>query len=253
MAGKTVQPQTKKRSGLLIGVIVVIVLVAIALLVFLVWGSASGIASVADTVSDLAGGVAEGIEGVAGGGDTISSTKLISNMHILTLRNDDFPIAYKHTTNNRLSNDQVIGMMTVEKGKTYIIDTGRMDGWDTYIEKLDNKDIGPSAYQSRVEVFETAEGAKTAFSPEYLWVYTNPNRTPDEILDDNCEFGNECLYLYYVDVTAGSTTVNVRWDYVFRYKNVIVWVFVKGSDIETFEEDAYNAAKTVYDRLLALE
>jgi hypothetical protein len=253
MAGKFQQPKTKRRSGLLVGIIFIIVLAAVALLVFLVWGSASGIATVADTIADVAGDVAGGIEGAVGGGKPISTTEFISNMHIITLKNDDFPIAYKHTTNNRISNDQVIGMMTVEKGKTYILDTGRVDGWDTFIEKLDNKDIGPSSYESRVEIFETVEGAKTAFSPEYLWVYTNNNRAPDEILDDHCEFGDECLYLSYVDVTPGSTTVNVRWDYVFRYKNVIAWVYVKGTDIETFEEDAYNAAKTVYDRLLALE
>jgi hypothetical protein len=253
MAGKGEQPQTKKRSGLLIGLIVIIVLAVIALLIFLVWGSASGIASVADAVADVAGDVAGGIEGAVGSSDPINTNKFISNMHILTLRNDDFPIDYKHTTNSRLSNDKLIGMMTVAKGKPYILATGRVDGWDTYIEKVNVNDIGPNYYQSRVEVFETAEGAETAFSPEYLWVYTNPNRTPDEILDDNCEFGNECLYLSYVDVTPGSTTVNVRWDYVFRYKNVIVWVYVKGTDIETFEENAYDAAKMIYDRVLALE
>jgi hypothetical protein len=253
MAGKAEQPQKRGRSGLLVGLIVIIVLVAIALLIFLLWGSASGIASVADTISDIAGNVAGGIEGAVGGSEPINTNKFISNMHILTLRNDDFPVNYKHTTNNRISNDKVIGMMTVEKGKSYIIDTGRVDGWDTYIEKLKPNDIGPSYYQSRVEIFETIQGAQTAFSPQYLWVYTNPNRAPGEISDDHCEFGDECLYLSSVDVTPGSTIVNVRWDYVFRYKNVIAWVYVKGTDIETFEEDAHDAAQKVYDRLLALE
>jgi len=253
MAGKAEQPQTKKRSGLLIAVIVVIVLIAVALLLLVVWGSASGIASFADSVADVAGDVAGGIEGAVGGSEPIDTNLFISKMHTLTLKNDDFPIAYNHTTNKQLANNQIIGMMTVEKGKTYILDTGRVNGWDTYIEKTNVNDIGPNFYQSRVEIFETIEGAETAFSPEYLWVYTNPNRAPDEILDDNCEFGNECLYLSYVDVTPGSTTMNLRWDYVFRYKNIIAWVYVKGSNIETFEEDAYDAAKIVYDRILALE
>ncbi|MHA2428632.1 MAG: hypothetical protein ACXADB_11470 [Candidatus Hermodarchaeia archaeon] len=253
MAGKAKQSQKKRGSGLRIGLIIIIVIVVLALLLLLVWGSASGIASLADTVADTARDVAGGIEGVVGGSGPISTTKFISNMHILTLRNDDFPIAYKHTTNRRISNDYVIGQMTVELGKSYILDTGRLDGWDTYIEKLDLKDIGPSFYQTRVEIFETNEGAEIAFSPKYLWVYTNLDRAPDEILDENCEFGNECLYLSYVDVTPGTSTVLVRWDYVFRHKNVIAWVYVKGTDIETFEEDAYEAAKTVYDRLLALE
>jgi len=253
MAGKVEQPQKRGRSGLLVGLIIIIVLAAIALLIFLLWSSASGISSVADKISDIAGNVAGGIEGAVGGSEPIDTNKFISNMHILTLKNEDFPIDYKHTTNGRISNDKVIGMMTIEKGKTYIIDTGRVDGWDTYIEKLKPNDIGPSYYQSRVEIFETVDGAKTAFSPQYLWVYTNPNRAPDKILDDHCEFGDECLYLSYVDVTPGSTIVNVRWDYVFRVKNVIAWVYVKGSDVETFEEDAYNAAQTLYNRILALE
>ena len=248
MSEKGEQTQKKGTSRLILGIILIIILIIVVLLFF---GSASGIASVADKVSDIAGGVADSAN--IFDGDPVETSKFVSNMHIITLRDSDFAVSYKHSKNSRLSNDELLGLMTIEAGKTYLIQTGRVDGWDTYIEKLDNKDIGPSFYQTRVEIFETVEGAELAFSPEWLWVYTNIKRAPDEILDDNCEFGDECLYLSYVDTVPGSTIVNVRWDYVFRYKNIIAWVYVKGSDIETFEQDANDAAQLVYDRILALE
>lgn len=273
MADKAEQTQKKGNTGLLIGIIIVLVLVIIAILVFLVWGTSRGVATVADTVADTAAEVADTAEEVAeaietalpfvesvadavdeGSSDPISETDFVRNMHLITLRNDDFPdIAYKHISYKRYANEEVIGRMTVEKGKPYILETGRLDGWDTYIEKAYVKDIGPGYYQTRVEIFDSNEGAEIAFSPKYLWVYTNVDRAPDEILDDNCDFGDECLYLAFTKVTPGSTSVSVRWDYVFRVGNVIAWVYVNGSDLETFESDALEAAQIVYDRIVALQ
>jgi hypothetical protein len=251
MSEKVQQSPKKGRKGLIIGIIIILIIALIAYLLFFVWGTASGISSLADRVADIAGGVAESVSILDK--ETVDTTSFIRNMHLIVLRNDDFPIDYKHTSNTRLSNEEIIGEMTVEKGKTYIIQSGRVDGWDTYIDKVYTKDIGPSIYQTRVEIFETTEGAEKAFSPEWLWVYTNPEKAPDKFIDENCQFGDECLLFTYTDLTPGSTTVKVRWDVVFRHKNIIAWVFVKGTDIETFEQDALDGAQVVYDRILALE
>jgi hypothetical protein len=231
---KEVDPIPKKsRKGLLIGILIILVIVVIAVVIFSLQTSIGGITN------------------ILGSGDTISTAEFIRSMDRIVLKNNDFPISYQHTDESRFSNDEVIGEMTIEMGKTYIIETSRVDGWEMYIEKLNNKDIGPSIYRSRVEIFETVQGAKLAFSRDWLWVYTNPNKTPDEFIDQNCNFGDECLLFMYQEAKPGALTN--EWDVLFRYKNVIAWVMVRGSDLETFEQDALDAAQVVYDRILAID
>jgi len=235
---KEVDPtQKKSNKGLLIGILIVLVILVIAVVAFWVSISTGGAGSILGL----------------GLGGPVDTNQFIRNMRAIALLNEDFSIDYDHISDKHFTNDEVVGRMTLGEGKPYVIETGRVDGWETYLEKTNVRDIGPSVVRSRVEIFETVDGAKKAFGREFLWVYTDPNKTPDEILDKNCKYGDECLLLYYEEVTPGTTAMKVQWDIVFRYKNVVVWVLVRGSDIETYEQDAHDAAQIVLDGLEAIE
>lgn len=162
-------------------------------------------------------------------------------------------ISYTIQNDSRLSNEEVIGRMTTVEGKKYILETGRVDGWDLYMEKTTNSKIGPSAYRSMVELFETAAGAKKAFDRDWFWVYIDPENDQDYISEKSCDFGDECLFFIYDKVTPGSGIANVEYNIGFRYKNVLIQVFVKGADFETEEDDALDAAQLILDRLKEIE
>jgi hypothetical protein len=233
---KEVDPIPKKSNkGLLIGILIVFVILVIAMIVF--WTQTS------------AGGIAD----IFGVGGTIDTNQFLRKMRDISLQNDDLSIAYSSVTDKHFTNEEIAGRMTFEEGKPYVIETGRVDGWETYLEKTNARDIGPSVVRSRVEIFETVNGAKKAFSREFLWVYNDPERKPDEILDENCKYGDECLLLYYEEITPGATAIKVQWDIVFRYKNVVAWVLVRGSDIETYEQDVHDVAQIVLDNLEAID
>jgi len=224
----------KSNKGLLIGILIVLVILIIAVIYFVASTSAGGLSSVL-------------------GGGAIDTNQFLRKMRDISLQNDDFSIPYNSITDKHFDNDAIVGRMTLEEGKPYVIATGRVDGWETYLEKTNVRDIGPEVIRSRVEIFETVDGAKTAFSDDYLWVYNDPDKEPDEILDENCKHGDECLLLYYEEITPGSTAMKVEWDIVFRYKNVVAWVIVRGSDIETQEQDAHDAAQIVLYSLEAID
>ncbi len=232
---KEVDPIPKKSNkGLLIGILIVLVILVIAVIYFVTSTSVGGLSSIL-------------------GGGAIDTNQFLRKMRDISLQNDDFTIPYNSITDKHFSNDEIIGRMTLEEGKPYVIETGRVDGWETYLEKTNVRDIGPEIIRSRVEIFETVDGAKKAFSREFLWVYNDPEKKPDEILDDNCKYGDECLLLYYEEITPGAAALKVQWDIVFRYKNVLAWVLVRGSDIETYEQDVHDVAQIVLDSLEAID
>lgn len=232
MSETTDKKEKSGRRRLLIWIVIIGLLAVIALLVIM-------------------GGGPGGILSLFGG--EVGRRDFVKEMHELVLRPEDLSVAYNKQHDTRLSNNEVIGMMTVETGKRYILDTGRLDGWDLYMEKSSLTDFGPVAYKSRVEIFETTDGARKAFSEDWHWLYTDPEKEPDEYLDKNCKYGSECLFFLYDDTVPGSGTSIVQYDVVFRYKNVLVWVYARGSDIDTTEDHALDAAQLIYDRLTAID
>ena len=171
----------------------------------------------------------------------------------LVLRPADLDISYTIQNDGRLSNEVIIGRMTALIGKTYILETGRVDGWDLYMEKTSNSKIGPSAYRSKVEFFETAAGASKAFDKDWFWVNIDPDNDPDYISEKSCDFGDECLFITYDKVIPGSGIANVEYNIGFRFNNVLIQVLVKGADFETKDNDALDAAQLILDSLKEIE
>ncbi len=190
---------------------------------------------------------------LAGEGSPVEERGFQRDSFEIVLRPADLDISYTIQNDFRVSNDDVIRRMTAVEGKKYILETGRVDGWDLYMEKTNNTKIGPSGYRSKVELFETNDGASKAFDRDWFWVSIDPDNDPDYISEKSCDIGDECLFIIYDKVIPGSGIANVEYNIGFRYRNVLVQVFVKGADFETKEDDALDAAQLILDSLKEIE
>lgn len=212
-----------------------------------------GLASVAAVA---VGGVAiflltteDGI-GIFGGGSTLSTEKLSRAVNEFVLRPDDLSVDYYVKSNGERiwGNRAVILEMGELNGKSYIVETGRVDGWYINLRRSDRTDIGPATYTNTVEIFETNDGARLALSPEYFKAYTSD--TYDfEILDKNCNVGDSCILYTSERFDPVTRLTTMRYDIGFVYRNVLVWISVTGLDVELREADVLEAAQIILDKL----
>ena len=171
------------------------------------------------------------------------------------LRPDYLPYAYHVPAGEELryGNSYYIGEFGEYQGKTFIVETGRVDGWKLRIKRDSSSDITPAVYESYVEVYETSEGASLALSPEWFWAYNDAERAPDAFVNNGCNIGQECLLFTYEDFDPATGLTTERYDVAFRYHNIVTWVSGRSLDIEISEADVISAAQTLYDKLQTQE
>lgn len=188
--------------------------------------------------------------GILGGGPTLASEKLSRALNEYVLRPGDLSVDYYVKSNGERiwGNRAVILEMGELDGKSYIVETGRLDGWYINLRRSDSTDIGPATYTNTVEIFETSDGARLALSPEYFKAYTDD--TYDfEILDKNCNVGDRCVLYTAEKFDPVTRLTTVRYDIGFVYRNVLVWISVTGLDVEIREADVLEAAQIILDKL----
>ncbi len=197
----------------------------------------------------------DGVLGGVLGGNDVSQPHFITQMNNMVLRPQDFSNNYQIAAagDSRFDNDEASGALGAEKGRAYIMATGRVDGWDLYMERSDPQAVGPESIRSRVEIYETSDGASAALSDEYFWAYNDESKAPDEFLDKNCNVGNECISFKYIEAKPGSGSVVERYDVAFRYRNTLGWVFIKGLEGEVSEQMALDYAQMVLARIEAIQ
>jgi hypothetical protein len=147
-----------------------------------------------------------------------------------------------------LSNRSIILAMGELAGKSYITATDRVDGWYINLRRSDRTVIGPATITNTVEVFDTADGARLAISPEYFKAYQD-NEEDFQFLDRSCGLGSECILYTSEEFDPVTRLTTVRYDIAFVYKNVLVWVSVTGLDVEVTQDDAVEAAGIVLEKL----
>ena len=232
----TENTQTKKGSGrLIIILLVVIVLLLIGVVAFLLLGGAAA--------------------GLLGGGGTIPEAEFIVSMDQLVLRPADMDASYKISPGGdlRMDNTQLSKFMGASYAKPFVNHTGRVDGWDVSLDRIDSNAFAPETVRSQVSYYEDVDGASEALSKDWLWAYQVEDRMPDEFLDTNCNLGNDCITFKYTEAKAGAGNIIERYDVVFRYKNVVVWVFIKGVQGEVSEDIVLEYGQMVLDKIKGLE
>jgi hypothetical protein len=182
----------------------------------------------------------------------VDTESLVLNLDELVLSTRDLPGTYNTEYNNRYANERVVNVMGAAAGKTYALDTGRVDGWRASYIRSSASQIAPEFFFNQIEVFETSQGASLALSEDYFFAYTDEDKTPDEWVDRNCNYGQECVLFSYREVKTGAGAATVRYDMAFRYKNVMVWLYVKGLEGEATQEQLFEAADLIINRIDAL-
>lgn len=192
--------------------------------------------------------------GIFGGTQTLDAEEFAKVQNDYVLRPDDLEVNYfiKSGGEKRRGNRLIILEMKEVEGKNYVLDTGRVDGWYVNLRKSDRTDIAPSTYTNTIDIFETKEGARLALSPEYFKAYSDDERE-FEFLDENCNYGDECILYTAERFDAATGLTVIRYDVAFVYGNVLVWISATGLDVDISEEDIHEATQIVVDKLEGFE
>lgn len=249
----------KKRTRS-VGTLVLALVATLAVILIVVWGLASNLSTVADKVSTVAEDLSIAADDVAGSINVfddaaINARQFVSVQADIVLRPIDFSNEYRILTGDevRRANSTIVSEMGQLAGKGYIQETGRVDGWQTRLERISSSTFGPAVYQSTVEVFETTDGAALALSPQYFWAYTDQDRTPTEFLDRNCSIGTDCIFFLFDDFDPVTSLTTLSYEVAFRVGNVVTWVSASGLDFEVTEQHALDAAEILFTRLSSLQ
>ena len=191
---------------------------------------------------------------IFGGTPTLDAEEFAKVQNDYVLRPDDFDVNYfiESGGEKRRGNRLVILEMKEAPGKNYVLNTGRVDGWYINLRKSDRTDIAPSTYTNTLDIFETNAGAQLALSSEYFKAYHDDEREY-EFLDENCNYGDECILYTSERFDAATGLTVIRYDIAFAYGNVLVWISVTGLDVDISEEDIHEAAQIVVDKLEGFE
>lgn len=147
------------------------------------------------------------------------------------------------------TNEEVVQLMGSSDGKRYVTETGRVDGWQSGLEKNNSSAFGPETYTTRIQIFETKSGAGDSLESSWYWKYTLKEELNDTFSEDTCSIGSDCITAFFDYYYPESDLVKVRYDVAFRIDNVTVWVSIKGLDVDTTLDDALDAAQSLYDKL----
>jgi hypothetical protein len=180
--------------------------------------------------------------------EPLNTTRLLPALKDIMLIPDDLKVEYTMQNDREVGNDRMINQINWGDGREYVARTGRINGWNTYMERTNNE-FAPFSYRTRVEVFETVEGAQLAFSDDWNFIFNDTNLEITEFLDLACAFGNECVLAFFEENIPGTTDFNSSYHLVFRYRNTIVYVFAKGLEGTTTEETVFEVADLMISRL----
>lgn len=250
------QPRPGSGRAAKVGLIAVLVFAFLLLALLVFWAVTGGLAIFAGGLSTVADRVASGAEQAnqsltIGGDEVLAPNTFIRVQDQYVLLPTDLPTAYYRPEGEtgRVSNREYIGAAGELQGKQFVSATGRVDGWETRLKRTTNKEIAPAGWYSTIDVFETNDGASLALSPEWFWVYADPERAPTEWLKDGCDLGQECLMWVNERFDQVERITILSYHVAFRFHNVVVWVNGHGLDVDITADDVLDAARAVLVRL----
>ncbi len=179
---------------------------------------------------------------------------LEGNLDQFVIRPEDLPHDYKILPGGEVpyGNSVIMYDMGEVRAKRYIVNTGRVAGWNLELQRERKADIVPYTMFSKVELFDTVEGAETAFSEEWLPVYleeADDEGRPVHWIDNGCDFGDECIMYYYEKFDPATELTQLQYEVVFLYDNLLATVMGRGLDIDMNPDYILNAAEIMYGKI----
>ncbi len=180
--------------------------------------------------------------------EPLDTARLLPALNMIVLRPEDIKNDYTLVNDREVDNDRIVTQMDWADGRQYNAITGRLNGWNTYMERANPNDYAPISYRTKVEVYETIEGAAKAMSPDWLFIYYQ-EEFANASVDDSCTIGDDCIYLYKEEVVPGTEDVRVEFHIIYRYRNVVVYAFVIGFEGEAVQDHLVEVADLLLSRL----
>ena len=177
---------------------------------------------------------------------------VIASLDDYVLRPEDMPNQYKieEDGEQHLTNLRVINSVGEVQGKRYIAATDRLDGWSLLLARVNKEELIPYAIYSEVEVFETSEGAQTAFSPDWFPAYNVEEGTdPPTFIEDGCDFGDACIMYLYETLDPATELTTLRYEIAFVYKNLIGKVMGRGLDFDMDPDYIVDTAELLFEKI----
>jgi hypothetical protein len=183
------------------------------------------------------------------------SEAMIANLQDYVLRPEDLPNEYRIIDGGELhqTNLRVIQTVGEVEGKRYMAATDRQDGWSLELERVNREELIPYTLFTQIEVFETSEGAQTAFGPDWLPVYQeteDEDKIPNWI-EGGCDFGDGCILYYYEKLDPATELTTLEYEMVFVVKNVLGKIMGRGVDYDMDPEFFNDAAEILFSKVEA--
>jgi hypothetical protein len=143
-----------------------------------------------------------------------------------------------------LRNSEIVSEWTVEKGKAYLADTGRIDGWVVYYRCRKESALLPDEIFDNVVIYSSVEGAHVMYA-KYL------ERKDDGFLEitDAPKVGD--FSIAWIKNNAGGEGKN-QYLFDFTYKNILHTVGIWGSEQDVKFELAVSIAQDLLSKLQKL-
>ena len=187
---------------------------------------------------------------VSGSKGLFDTGTMVENLADYVLRAEDMPNEYKIATDGEqhLTNMKVINTVGEVEGKRYMAATTRVDGWSLELERVHKDELIPYTIYSQIEVFETADGAQTAFGPDWFHAYADEGREPASV-EDGCDIGDACVMYYYEKLDPATELTTLQYEVAFVYKNVLAQAMGRGLDFDMKPEYIVEAAETLFEKI----
>jgi len=180
----------------------------------------------------------------------LDTEEMIKRLGDYVLRPEDLPHSYTlqeggelHKTTLRLINE-----MGEIEAKTYVRDTGRIDGWWLRLRRESKEDFAPGAFESSVELFESPAGAQIAMTPDYNQMYQDESREYLSV-EGGCDLGDDCEFYYSEKKDPETEIVTAQYNIAFTYKNALAWVMARGLTVDLDADYVLAAARSVLAKL----
>jgi hypothetical protein len=134
------------------------------------------------------------------------------------------------------------------EAKTYVNDTGRLDGWWLELQRTNKEDFAPVSIESSIELFESDKGARTASSPDYFQLHDDETREYSPVAG-GCNFGDHCEFFYSEKEDPITELIVAQYNVAFTYKNAFVWIMARGLEFDMDADYVLGAASTVLAKL----
>lgn len=182
----------------------------------------------------------------------LDEAAIIDRLGDYLLRPEDMPHQYKipEGGEQRTATIRLIQEMGEIEAKTYVKETGRIDGWWLQLQRSSKADFAPGTFESSIELFQTVDNAHMAMSPDYYALYQDESRQYNKV-DGGCDLGDQCEFFYSEKEDPATELITAQYNVAFTYRNAFVWVMARGLQVDMDADYVLDAARVVFEKLEA--